>query len=71
MSSRVAGAAPALLETLKFLIKNSATGGHLEEMESMGAESPKDEIHDPCLVNLDVSKNNGTPKWMVYNGKPY
>ncbi len=20
---------------------------------------------------LDVSKNNGTPKWMVYNGKPY
>ena len=22
-------------------------------------------------VNMDVSKNNGTPKWMVYNGKPY
>ena len=21
--------------------------------------------------NLDVSKNRGTPKWMVYNGKPY
>ena len=21
--------------------------------------------------NLDVSKNSGTPKWMVYNGKPY
>ena len=20
---------------------------------------------------LGVSKNNGTPKWMVYNGKPY
>ena len=20
---------------------------------------------------MDVSKNNGTPKWMVYNGKPY
>ncbi len=20
---------------------------------------------------LDVSKNKGTPKWMVYNGKPY
>ena len=20
---------------------------------------------------LDVSKNCGTPKWMVYNGKPY
>ena len=21
--------------------------------------------------NVDVSKNRGTPKWMVYNGKPY
>ena len=21
--------------------------------------------------NLGVSKNRGTPKWMVYNGKPY
>jgi len=20
---------------------------------------------------MDVSKNRGTPKWMVYNGKPY
>ena len=20
---------------------------------------------------VDVSKNSGTPKWMVYNGKPY
>ena len=28
----------------------------------------------PCLVSmldLGVSKNRGTPKWMVYNGKPY
>ena len=23
------------------------------------------------VVNMDVSKNKGTPKWMVYNGKPY
>ena len=23
------------------------------------------------LGELGVSKNNGTPKWMVYNGKPY
>ncbi len=21
--------------------------------------------------HMDVSKNSGTPKWMVYNGKPY
>ena len=27
-----------------------------------------------CLyvfTNMGVSKNSGTPKWMVYNGKPY
>ena len=23
------------------------------------------------VVDMDVSKNRGTPKWMVYNGKPY
>ena len=23
------------------------------------------------IYNMDVSKNRGTPKWMVYNGKPY
>jgi len=23
------------------------------------------------LINVGVSKNKGTPKWMVYNGKPY
>jgi len=23
------------------------------------------------LLNMGVSKNRGTPKWMVYNGKPY
>ena len=22
-------------------------------------------------LNMGVSKNGGTPKWMVYNGKPY
>ena len=24
-----------------------------------------------CLDYMSVSKNTGTPKWMVYNGKPY
>ena len=25
-----------------------------------------------CLLrDMDVSKNKGTPKWMVYNGQPY
>ena len=26
---------------------------------------------DEVLVYMGVSKNKGTPKWMVYNGKPY
>ena len=24
-----------------------------------------------CETDVGVSKNRGTPKWMVYNGKPY
>ena len=24
-----------------------------------------------CVHSMGVSKNRGTPKWMVYNGKPY
>ncbi len=34
--------------------------------------------NNACLINIyiyiqymGVSKNTGTPKWMVYNGKPY
>ena len=26
---------------------------------------------DVLLNDMGVSKNRGTPKWMVYNGKPY
>ena len=34
---------------------------------------------DPVIIyrslkmgsDMDVSENSGTPKWMVYNGKPY
>ena len=26
---------------------------------------------DPAEVEMGVSKNRGTPKWMVYNEKPY
>ena len=30
-------------------------------------------MHDTSsdVVDMGVSKNRGTPKWMVYNGKPY
>ena len=34
---------------------------HEYQMEKMD-ENPQE---------IGVSKNNGTPKWMVYNGKPY
>ncbi len=34
---------------------------HEYQMEKMD-ENPQE---------MGVSKNNGTPKWMVYNGKPY
>ncbi len=23
------------------------------------------------LLDMGVSKNNGTPKWVIYKGKPY
>ena len=44
-------------------------GGKLGECDDVGFGSQ-------CMVSLssryvDVSKNRGTPKWMVYNGKPY
>ena len=34
------------------------------------------EVPGKCIMNVyrlyrGVSKNNGTPKWMVYKGKPY
>ena len=32
----------------------------------------KQSIHGAFgIYYMGVSKNNGTPKWMVYNGKPY
>ena len=29
------------------------------------------ELREWCFLHMGVSKNRGTPKWMVYNGKPY
>jgi len=28
-------------------------------------------IKEDHVLHVGVSKNRGTPKWMVYNGKPY
>ena len=42
----------------------------MEDVE--GLVQMSNEKRDPgCLGYMDVSKNSGTPKWMVYNGKPY
>ena len=37
----------------------------------MSITGPESSLVSKSLVYLGVSKNNGTPKWMVYNGKPY
>ena len=44
----------------------------------IAAKVCKDSHQDPCevvqkklMLNMGVSKNSGTPKWMVYNGKRY
>jgi len=31
----------------------------------------EEEQMEDIQIHLGVSKNNGTSKWMVYNGKPY
>ena len=28
-------------------------------------------VSQKSVLYMDVSKNSGIPKWMVYNGKPY
>ena len=33
-------------------------------------DNPKNACGEGCL-EIGVPKNSGTPKWMVYNGKPY
>ena len=40
---------------------------------SVGCPNSKTRITNciPKDLYMDVSKNRGTPKWMVYNGKPY
>ena len=41
-------------------------GGHVNFLEGL--------IAMLCFISskyMGVSENSGTPKWMVYNGKPY
>ena len=34
-------------------------------------EETLDKLIKKASDHMGVSKNRGTPKWMVYNGKPY
>ena len=34
-------------------------------------QKPMPQYTKKDAMHLGVSKNRGTPKWMVYNGKPY
>ena len=49
--------------------------GQLAPMEVGGLEWLQEPFQPRCNgssgLYLGVSKNKGTPKWMVYNGKPY
>ena len=29
------------------------------------------QVDEPLRIHMGVSKNRSTPKWMVYDGKPY
>ena len=45
----------------------------LQLIISKSLELPPDVMtsDDSTVTDMDVSKNWGTPKWMVYKGKPY
>ncbi len=51
-----------ILQSLGKALRFELRVGEIEE----GRGNNKKRRHD-----MGVSKNNGTPKWMVYNGKPY
>ena len=45
-----------------------------EKVEADGQLKARKGCHprnDSKVFEMGVSKNRGTPKWMVYNGKPY
>ncbi len=62
--------------------RHKATAKHDEILLRTMDETPEDQHSEPEGLNrcthspsppkkMGVSKNRGTPKWMVYNGKPY
>ena len=45
--------------------------GHVEDEEDQECQAEASSKNHKTNLNMDVCKNRGTPKWMVYNGKPY
>ncbi len=58
-----------LVQLLKFLLYHHPTchpAGVMDFFAVLGGG-----MFIPMNIHLGVSKNRGTTKWMVYNGKPY
>ena len=56
---------------MQFIFRNS---WHIMELSTLAisAELFASMYHVPTVsIHMGVSKNRGTPKWMVYNGNPY
>ena len=73
---------PGIPTTIKTMDVNIATISYLRILIIMGIGStiilmgslnhPKQVTKNgQVCIHMGVSKNSGTPKWMVYNGKPY
>ena len=43
----------------------------MSQIVTITIENNSNANHDIEANDVDVSKNTGTPKWMVYNGRPY
>jgi len=55
-------------------LKPKETASHITSVgahETHGVLAKVGTNHQNIKKHMGVSKNGGTPKWMVYNGKPY
>ena len=53
------------------LVVRLVLGGCLPHQLDTKKSRPQVEDVKICKDDMGVSKNRGTPKWMVYDGKPY
>ena len=56
-------------KSLVFLCSHFAPNSRASTLNH--AELTGEDLFVALEKNAGVSKNRGTPKWMVYNGKPY